>query len=538
LSKEAHSTVASPPENPGSPSTLARILWPVLASLPFLSIYLVHFASPLGVPTGFIHGDMPYYCANAREIFERGNGLAHPNAYDPDPEAPVIYFHWLIWILGVGIKKLSLDPGYSFVGMGVIGSFLCSFLTFRLVENMLPEGRYRITLFLFMMWGGGLLCIGRAAENVVNGRPAGESLFAYDPFDGWWFQNWGRNLVFPTEAVYHALAVAVWLAALRDHWKLAIGTVALLAATHPFSGLQVLLILFTWMSIQVCLERTCQALRLWLVLAFLLATFLGYYLVFLESFPQHRALRETWSLAWTLDFSSLLLAYGPIGLIAAHRFLGERSRLDRRDFFLATCFAVSFLLAKHEWFVAPRQPLHFTRGYLWLPLGLLALPTLQQLFTDVRSRLGTAAASFLLLPVGALAVSDNAAFIARECEYQWTNAEKAGYFLTPDEREMFTWIDRQGFDGALLCPDAKLSYLSAAYTSVRPYIGHWSETPRLEQRAEEIRAWLAQGRTARWLAGIDYILIAKEGVRSFHGLRDWEMAYENEELLFFKRPEK
>src|SRR5262245_2369956 len=163
---------------------------------------------------------MPYYCANAREIFERGNGLAHPNAYDPDPEAPVIYFHCLIWLLGFGIKKVGLDPGRLFVATGVIGSFLCSYLTLRLVETRLHECRFRITLFLFTMWGGGLLCIGRVAQNLLSGRPAGESLFAYDPFDGWWFQNWGRNLIFPTEAVYHALAAAVWLAVLGSRTEI------------------------------------------------------------------------------------------------------------------------------------------------------------------------------------------------------------------------------------------------------------------------------------------------------------------------------
>src|SRR5438445_9593771 len=130
-------------------TAVARILWPTLGIVPFLSIYLAHYASPLGVPTGFIHGDMPYYAANGREIFERGNGLAHPNPYDPDPQAPVIYFHWLTWILGFGLKKLGLEPGLFFVGIGVIGSMLCSYLTLRLIEARLPKSRHRNVLFLF-----------------------------------------------------------------------------------------------------------------------------------------------------------------------------------------------------------------------------------------------------------------------------------------------------------------------------------------------------------------------------------------------------
>src|SRR5438105_15936876 len=114
------------------------------------------------------------------------------------------------------------------------------------------------------MWGGGLLCLGRAAQNLLHGRPAAESLFAYDPFDGWWFQNWGRNLVFPTEAVYHALAAAVWLAVLGRRYALALAAAAFLAATHPFSGLQILLILLVWLSILFCRTRTWQVLQLWL----------------------------------------------------------------------------------------------------------------------------------------------------------------------------------------------------------------------------------------------------------------------------------
>ena len=80
-----------------------QVLLSVLAISPILFAYIPHFTSPEGHPTGFIAGDMPYYCANGREIFERGNGFAYPNPLDTEPESPVIYFHWYIWILGVAI---------------------------------------------------------------------------------------------------------------------------------------------------------------------------------------------------------------------------------------------------------------------------------------------------------------------------------------------------------------------------------------------------------------------------------------------------
>jgi len=519
-------------------SVAARILWAALAALPFLSLYLAHYANPHSVPTGFIHGDMPYYSANGRAVFERGNGWAHPNPYDPDPDAPVIYFHWFTWILGYGIKKFGLDPGLLFAALGVVGSLACSYLTLRLVETRRPDGRDRIPLFLFTMWGGGLYCLGRAVQNLLQGRPAADSLFVYDPFDGWWFQNWGRNLIFPTEAVYHALVAGVWLAVLSRRWKLAVAATAVLAATHPFSGLQVFLILLAWFSILLWRERTGNLLGLWLTVVALLALFLGYYFIFLESFPQHRSLRETWSLSWTLDSAALVLGYGPIFAIAASRVCTARSRLDAGDCFLIVSFAVSFLLAKHECFMAPRQPLHFTRGHLWLPLCLLALPALQNVLMRARHRLAPESFRLILLGLGMLAVSDNAAFLVRQGQNQWQNSPEAGFFLTPAERDMFTWIDSQGFDGVLLSPDAKLSYLSATYTAVRPYFGHWSETPQFRRRIGEVRAWLEEGEGGSWLAAMDYVLIARNQVRSFHRLAGWEIAHENEELLFLKRPAK
>src|SRR5262245_28592497 len=77
--------------------------WSVLVVLPYWLPYVAHSASATGVPTGFLYYDMPYYSANGRAVFERGNGLAGPNPYDSDPAAPSIYFQWYTWLLGFGV---------------------------------------------------------------------------------------------------------------------------------------------------------------------------------------------------------------------------------------------------------------------------------------------------------------------------------------------------------------------------------------------------------------------------------------------------
>jgi hypothetical protein len=129
-------TVPEDGDQPTSPAW--ELLYATLAAAPFLSLYLAHYLLLSESATGFLLYDMPYYSAHGREVFERGNGFAHPNPYDPDPMAPAIYWHWFPWLLGFGITKLGLDPGVQFVMLGIVGALVCSWVTLRLVEAVLP----------------------------------------------------------------------------------------------------------------------------------------------------------------------------------------------------------------------------------------------------------------------------------------------------------------------------------------------------------------------------------------------------------------
>lgn len=114
-------------------------------------------------------------------------------------------------------------------------------------------------------------------------------MLAFDPANGWWFLNWGQNFLFPTEAVYHALVAGAWLCVSRGRDWAAVGIITLLAATHPFSGLQHLLILGAWNLVQLIKGKQSAALGRGLTITAVLAVFLGYYSVFLEMHAGHRA---------------------------------------------------------------------------------------------------------------------------------------------------------------------------------------------------------------------------------------------------------
>jgi hypothetical protein len=519
--------IALPPSHRARTVTQEALL--VLFSLaPIYAVYALQFSRPEA--TGFIQYDMPYYLANGREAFDRGGGLLHANPYDPDPQAPAIYFHWLTYLLGFGVTQLWLDPGMLFVGVGLVAGWIGGWLTLKIVEHLIPDSCDRPLLFLLVMWGGGLLAVGKIAVNVWSGQPLLDKLLAFDPANGWWFLNWGRNFLFPTEAVYHALVAGAWLCVLRGRDWAAVGIVTLLAATHPFSGLQHLLILGAWNLVQLIKGKQWAALGRGLTITAVLAVFLGYYFVFLEMHAGHRALRHLWSLAWIVPLNTLLLAYGPVAILAAAAWKRSAAKFTPETWFFATAFVVSLLLAKHDWFVRARQPVHFTRGYVWMPLMLLALPLIARGMQYLRDNGPVWRRWVVLAGVGLLAVSDNLAF------YGETLAKgECGRYLPTAARDMYAWINMQKLHGVLLAPNEDLSYLSATYTTLQPYYGHRFNTPQVQRRWQELDNWNLKGVDGAWLDQIDFLLLAPgETPKGFHS-GQWKLLKEHEGYRLYEQ---
>lgn len=504
-----------PVESPAAPSGRARLdpwIWAFVAAAPFLSVNVMHATCRAGEPTGFMGYDQPYYVANGRAIFERGNGLAYPNPFDPAADAPAIYFHWLIWLIGFAVARCGIDPGHLIVVVHGMAAIATARLTWALVRRCLPSPCGQIPLFLFSVWGGGVFVLANLLANPSLVHHSWSDLLRPDPSDGWWFLNWGRNLVYPLESVYHALMCATWLLVLNRRWWATLCTAGLLALTHPFSGFQVLAILVAWsvLSRLTSLARGPDSPRIvptWFLVATVAAcaAFLSYNLLYLGDFAQHRRLQAEWSIAWTLDWPAIWRAYLLVAGVAGTRLALRRFPRDWSVAFLATCFAVSFLLANHEWFVAPRQPLHFTRGYIWMPLCLIGLPVLQagwEMVVTSRRRLVTSIPVVLL---AAVTMADNAVFVA---QYSALRAEY-GFFLSDMERDLFRALEAQPRRGVLLVPDARLGYLTAVYTSWRPYFGHVHNTPDFATRQRQAHEFYRTGVDLPWMESIDAIVLRR-----------------------------
>ncbi len=478
-------------------SALTVLLLSALFLLPFWTVPLAHVLGSAETATGLFHYELPYYVANGRAAFERGDGLFYPNPYDPAANAPVIYAHWLPWILGWLTARLGADPGDSILMLTFFASLLFAVTTRMVVRqrlyslNAVTSGSECVA-WMAAMWGGGLLALAGLLLPPASAPNWTESALRFDPGNGLWFLNWGRNSLFPTEAIYHSLVALCWVFELRGRRLASTGWLLLLATTHPWSGIELLLTISFWRTLQWLKYRDRSSAGWWILAIGAMGCFLAYYKLWLPSFPQHAELQSVWELDWSLQNSTASLAYGPIALAGL---LHVKERLRSRswtttDSFLISALAVAAGLAFHDRLIKPVQPLHFTRGYVWMPLFLLGLPKLVTWWQSAWS----ASAQKRLLAIAAvlLLCADNAAFSLVHGLRQFR--QRDGFHLSVDERALLAELPRKCPEAIILTDSETLNYLAPTYGSVRPWLGHKFNTPRFPIRHERFLACFPPGR--------------------------------------------
>lgn len=452
--------------------------------------------------------------ANAREHFDSGRfSFFYGNPFDGNPETPRVYWQPHILLLGLLLQVTGLSPGILYVLFGLCGALICSRVALAMLsESPGQSGRPGVPLLITFFWGGGVL-VAAAAIRALPGIANGEQfmtgdLLVFDPGEGWWFLNFGRNLVFPTEAYYHALFFGCIVCLFRRSYAVAALCAAFLSASHPFTGIELLAVVSVWLVAELIVggpDRPPTAFVLSVLI--LLLAHVSYYLVFLPSIPEHRQLMDQWELPWNLPPLSALFAYAPVAGIALWSLVkrGTSPLRDRNTRLLLVWFAVAFILANHQYILRSVQPLHFTRGYVWTPLFLLAAPALQEFFQKRRKGLRNLTA---VVCVVAIFVADNAIWLGLVSSPD----ERADIVLSADQRGVLDWTDRNG-DGRtlLITGDVGLGYLATVYTPVRAWVAHKFNTPRSAQREREVKEFFEEGSGQKEWKGRRLIVIAAHG---------------------------
>ena len=465
--------------------------------LPMAAVVLAHLLLPPdGLwPTGFLQYDQGGYMAMAREAFDETSARAvFGLPTSADPETPQVYANPHLLALGLVQLVTKADPGRLYLLFGALCGLVFLRLAIALYGRAVPErdGAALLGLGLFL-WGGGLFVLAGLGRSLVEGHLDYNTPFRFDPYGGFWFLDLGRNLFYAVEAYYHALVFGLLLALLDRRWLLSLLLMALLAASHPFTGAQFLAVALAWTLPQYLVAPHDRP-PLWFALGALaiLALFLAYHFWYLPQSAEHRQLMQQWSLAWTLPVSALLLAHALV-LPAAVVTLLRRLLDPRLAALLAVTAGLSLLLANHELFMTPKQPLHFTRGYTWFPLFLLATPWLVALLRRLlqrRRRLAVAAIAGLFL-------LDNAAWLTVQA-VQNAGGFGAARYLTANEREILRVLDSPGSSPLLLVSeDDRLSYDALVYTNWRSWYSHEHLTPYAAERRAEIARWAAAGEEPR-----------------------------------------
>ena len=447
------------------------------------------------VPTAFVQYDLPYYLANARQYFAEGFHLTYGNPYAPYG-TPAIYFQPHLFLLGV-LQWLGLGPSLALIVFQIAAVSFASIVAAKLYEEWIGWRTLAQKLgFVCFFWGGGVLSLAGALFGVFLHVGFTKAILQLDPGDGWWMLNFGRNLVYATEAYYHGLFLLAILMLIRRRFAWTLAAAVLLSASHPFTGLSLVLILVTYSSLEVVLNSGAASWRLLTGSCALAALHVGYYLVFLNRFADHRTLQLQWQLDWPYTFWTFVPALYLVGILAFGRLtrwesLAPMLRQSRTRLCLVW-FAIVFGLSQHDLIIAPRQPLHFAQGYDWIALFFLAAPALLKILERLQ---GIRWPSVRILAFGcflALFLSDNLLWFISFVDPQ---VQRYAIVLTRDEADLLDWLRIHASAPAYVAStDRWINYLPPTYTSVRGWAGHDYNTPHVAERRAEVAAAFSSGK--------------------------------------------
>lgn len=470
----------------------------LLLLLPAVLFYWAHFRpkDPRLIPTGFVQYDQPYYMANARQYLDgRSDGWRYALPFSPSAAATPAHFQPQTMLLAGLWRITGADPGKLFVAFGAAAAIVFLLLSARLLDQVL-ERTAPVLLTVVFVWGGGLLALAGFSISMLQDmdwRMAALSAFRFDPGDGWWFLNLGRNLIFPMEAYYHALFFGAVLLLYRNRPWLSALVAAVLALSHPFTGSAALLVLLAWGTLELIVHRDRIVSAPWVAfVAALLMALMVWHGYILPQDAEHQSLMQQWKLPWLIELQAWLPAYAIVASMTAWRL---RSCARIKAFFslpmnrLLAVWAMVFLaLENHELVMEPLQPAHFTRGYSWAALFLIGAPALLEFAQDPMKRLARGAVAAVFVCVMLL---DNAGWFALRIA-ESRNGAGEGIWLSEDQLELYHWLEHQlPNEEMLITEDPQLAYLAMTYTHHRAWYSHWANTPFADRQLKEQRAYFS-----------------------------------------------
>ena len=519
------------------------ILLSLLLSLPVVLFVMQQYfqhSSDLK-PTGFTLDENVLYMSYAHQYLDQDHfSLFYTNPFDGDPQSPPIYFQPVNFLFA-GLMKLGANPGFTFTIFGLLMTFLCVLLGIKMLQHLLQGYKQQSLIAILFTWGGGLTALaGLMGSTFLPGYQTQQwidGIYQGDPANGWWGLNWGRTLFIPLEAYYHFLFLLNIYFILKQKWTAAAIAAFFLSISHPFTGIEFLLIMNGWLLLEKIIYRNKNIPGWYWGAIFAVTVFHGwYYLVYLNSFPEHKQIFSQYSAGWTY---SLLIAIPAYCLVAALSLLNVYINPPFKKMFsiphqrLFVCWAViAFLLSKHEWFIKPMQPIHFTRGYVWAGLFLFSLPALIGLIHYLQQ---STARKWLLYGFIFIFLSDNILWTANLLRGT-NNLEWEGH-ISKDTEQVLKYLGSTTDNKDLLVGNASLvNYLANVYTHSNAWVSHPFNTPKREERIIQMGNYLQNGtKPIEWGERRIVIVLNKkmDSMKLFPTLQNNKLFENNSYIIFF-----
>ena len=472
-------------------SHLKELAFSLFLILPIILFYFAQYNPPKNyIGTGFVQGDMLSYMANARQHFDDGSfHFLYANPFNLNNSGPHIYFQIQTLFLGALWHFTHTDVGIIFMSFGLLSSFLAIYVALQLYKSYVGWGTngHRATFILFI-YGGGILVIGGFIYNYFQGYHFMDSILKshiFDPGGGYWMLNFGRNFIYSTEAYYHLLTISIAYLILKNKQLAASIILFILAFSHPFYGIQFLLIILIYQFSELYIFNKLKIKKRFVLFnLFILVLFGGYNGIYLSHFEEHKIIIEQWSINWFMDAITIFLAYLPILIFALISLRHSGFQLFKNSFnrFLLIYFLISLALANHELIMKPIQPIHFAHGHIYIPLFLLGSRYLISFFNKQKG------IPFLLIKysVFLILISDNLAWFSGQ-SYINLYREDAGVSIRIKQKQIdiLNYINSSYNNNYLLISENnELDYFATAYTSVYALDPHLFNTPYIKHRKQ------------------------------------------------------
>jgi len=471
-----------------------KIRFTFLLSLPLLAFflgYLFNHSSELE-PTGFIQYDNVSYIAYAKQYLDADFlHLQYSNPFNDSNFAPSYIQPQTFFI--AFLLKIGIPPGWILIPFSFIFSLICFWLIISLYDFLFPQSKWRTLNIWLFAWGGGILVLAGLFAQFYLKEKTGfvNGLFVLDPESGWWGLNLGRSLFFTCEAYYHALFLGCIYSLLKRKWLQGFILMLLLSLSHPFSGIELIGIVCAWCFVEFLHNKKEIPVLFFAGALAALCFHIYYYLFYLEQFPDHKSVSEQYTLTWRLGIYRMIPAYcivGALTIASIYKFSFKKFFEIRGNRIFACWFLVAFLLANHEIFMKARQPIHFTRGYIWTSLFLLGLPALNLLNSWLKPKFGKAGIAVF----AALFFLDNFSWISNQALSKKTQTDAT--YINKEQKEVLKILNSESSNKSLIISsDNTIAYLSSVYTKAYPWYSHQYTTPFSERKKLAQEAFLNTG---------------------------------------------